>query len=205
MRIPKTEDEKNSLKQKFKPYFCPNCKVLFDDKFNSFQKNDNKSYKEFEFYCSECNEPFSENTYKGKTIYKISESCNESIDAPSLVKLKIEQLHNEGFSQREIMRLTKFQKSLIEKYTKLPEIEILSINLDVFKEEYLKTTKEMTLEEKIVCAINFGCTMEQIRKLFQIGNDRISTIRKVYCNQQILHKNKIVIDNDNVKIYKLSE
>ena len=63
----------------------------------------------------------------------------------------------------------------------------------------------MTLDEKIVCAINFGCTVEQIRIFFKVGNDRISTIREVFSNQQILHKNKIIIDNDNVKVYKLSE
>lgn len=208
MRIIRSENDKNLSKQKFKPYFCPNCRVLFDDTFNTFIINDMKLSKGYEFCCSECEEHFSEITYEQKkmrkSVYKISEFATNPLDVSYIVKSKIMQLHKEGFSQREIIRLTKFPKSKIEEYTKLPNKPIKRIDIATFKKKYLKITEEMSLDEKIECAIDFGCTVEQMRKLFHVANDRISKLRKNQRNS-ILRKNKIIIKDENVKIFKLVE
>lgn len=119
-------------------------------------------------------------------------------NAGEVIKLEVLKLSNEGFSQREIIRITNFSKSKVEEYTKLSKTEIDVLSIRMFKKKYLNFTKDTSIEEQIKSAISFGCTVRDMQKLFHVGNKKIHSIRN---NSIKIHrKNKIQIVGEKVKI-----
>ena len=198
---------KRRFLQKFEPYFCPYCEVVFVKNENAYQLKTNRSDINH-FSCSECKQDFTEETFilekRKRTNYKLSSSYSENPNAQDVIKEEILKLHKEGYSQRNIIEITKFPKSIIEEYTKTPKKALASISVKRFKKEYLKISDEMEKDYQIVSAIEFGCTVRQIRKLFKVGNDKINDLR-INQKMKILRKNKIKIEGEKVKIFKLSQ
>lgn len=190
----------------FKPYFCPFCQELFVEEYNQSKKGNEKICKGFNFQCSECKECFNEDTYiqvKRKVRNYKATSYQEKTSS-DIIETTILELHKQGFSQRDIISLTKFSKSEVEKITKLSKKPSEVVSINKFKKEYLGFLKDMTQDKEVKLAIEFGCTVRQIQTLCKIGNRKIENIRN-NSNTKILHPNKIEIVGDRVKIFKLSE
>jgi transposase len=195
------------LTKEFTPYFCPFCSVLFIENFNTFEIVNKPFSQEHKFSCSECKEIFIETTYademQKRRKYELPSLYDKNQDVNTLIKANILKLHQEGHSQRDIIQITKFSKSIIEEYTKAPKKALASISVKRFKKEYLKISDVIEKDLQIVSAIEFGCTVRQIQELFKVGNDRIERLR-VNQKMKLLRKNKIKIEGQKVKIFKLS-
>ena len=193
---------KNTISLKFEPFFCPYCEIIFIKNYNSYSIQDNK------FHCSECNKKFIEKTYlqekRKRRNYQLPTKYNQNETVQEIIKSEILKLWKEGYSQREIIKLTKFPKSKVEEYTLAPKKAIFSISIEKFKKDYLKINDEINKDKQIASAIEFGCTVRQMQELFEVGNDRIARVRANH-KIKILRKNKITINGDKVKIFKLSK
>jgi len=212
MKITDPKTGKNLLKMKklpdFEPSFCPFCELLFMEDSNSYNKTIRKNTDTIKFLCHKCKKNFDETTYthevKKKTNYTFSSSYKNDLSPEEFIKDKILKLHKEGYVQRDIIKLTKFPKSLVENYTKLPKKVLEIISIEKFKKEYLNFTKDMKKEDEVKSAIEFGCTVRQIREICRVGNKTIAEARE-YKGNVFLRKNKIEIVKEKVRIIKLSE
>ena len=194
--------EENLQKEVFHPYFCPKCQVLFIENFNTYQS------KEGNHYCSNCEHFFTIKDYKkmstGKRYHKLPISYTKYRNVQTVIKSMIQKLHAKGFGQRDIITITKFTKSDIERYTKISTEPLKILSIKDFKQQYLKITEDLDRDAQIVSAIEFGCTVRNLQQLFNVSNRKIATLRNNKA-MKILHKNKIEIEGEDVKIFKLSK
>jgi len=192
----------NLQKEVFDPYFCPKCQVLFIKNFNTYDS------KEVNFYCSACEHFFTKKDYekmsKGKRFHKLPTSYTKHKNVQTVIKSMIQRLYIKGYAQRDIINITKFTKADIEKYTKLASEPLETLTIKDFKQQYLKITEDLDRDTQIVSAIEFGCTVRDLQQLFKVSNRKIATLRNNR-SKKILRKNKICIEGENVKIFKLSK
>lgn len=217
-RKTKTELKNDEIKKIMhgKVYFCPHCLTIFsrntDYKYNKM--NDNYS-------CCECfSKPFTHDDYKKLKRDSRYILCG-SIDIGTIdryISNIIIEFKNNGFSNREIHKITHFSLAKINEL--VSGIEICSeqtISLQEFLTKHLELNEDdsnniingkkaaaplKTFTEK---AKIYGCTYDFIADVLHIRRACCSTGIKLqpssYKSMQINKSNrKIILDNDIVKI-----
>lgn len=199
-QISKAEEEANK-----QIYFCPYCRVLFKNKAE-YKKLSHQKYTAYDYKCCKCSKLFNVNTFKEEYKNGKQYHCLDENDDPLKCRKRIIlKYYNEGYSYDEINTITHFSKVDIGKIVKscqlkkeLSKEEFLRDHLQIDALEY----KEMIFEgkdksEAIKKALDYGCSIQQVRKLFEVGNDTIYNIRRK-SHKKVYKKHKIKFEKEKV-------
>jgi hypothetical protein len=207
-------DDSKSTKEKIitrvrdkKPYFCPYCRVLFnDEKYYEVKKGASKKYK-----CLLCdNPPFDATTFEEQAqntkAYHIHESSDEK-EVTFFIKRTVVDLKKEGFSHKEIQEITHFPRSMINNITKLHAKADRRMSVKVFLTEYLELDDEVAAnilekqpleakeqEQSIFKALKIGCSFDVICKILNVSRrDVTNTSAKL--KDTMTHEDKTKYDS----------
>ena len=199
-------------------YYCPNCLILFlQDSY--YRKVKSK------FECRICKDLFTSDSYSDTKVtngghpYKIHKLLSEN-DIHRYIDTFIHNLFNDGYSHRDIKKITRFSNDMVRKSLKridardeddivLNKKQFLFNKLKVIQNDWVKYSDRKNIEvanlnnfEKyILNAYNFGCTYNQIQILFKVSSktvvaiiDRNQDKVKLVCNHKIkIEKAKVRI------------
>ncbi len=200
-----------------KLYFCPHCRVFFLTK-EQYVNSDEDSKSQFDYKCFKCSKFFNPDTYKeearnGQNYHFEEKTDREKISAH--IKKIVLDLYQEGYSHREIHQITHFSRTTVAEITK-ENIQEKRISIEEFcmknlriKEEdyeailYKKTTSmnqyplPYIVNRSIDKALEYGCTIRQVSKLFKVSNKTIYNTRGA-AYRKVYKKHKIKIDNKGI-------
>ena len=210
-----------------KLFFCPYCRVLFL-KSEEYEKKKSDVDNTKEYRCFDCDKYFDLETYKeqarcGKNYHF---KVKGSVEEPSLyIKKVILKFHQEGYSYRDIHKLTFFSRSKIGEVCKEVKNEE-ELDLSNFFQKYLELGQESieaieyrqdnpysndneelidVITAGIEKTLDFGFTIEQVAQLYKVSNSTIYKIKpKDHKKRQ--RKNKISLSGKGsetqVTLYK---
>lgn len=205
----KTESKDDSIKKMMqgKAYYCPNCFIIFkqdiDYKYN--RANDNYS-------CNECPDiTFTHDDYKNpkkESLNYILFGSNDIGTIDRYISNIIMKLKNQGFSNRDIHKITHFSlakiNNLVSKIETIYEEEVplreflvnhLWINEEITNE--ILNSPKTTANAKIIFiekAIPYGCTYDFIADILHI--------RRAYITDFIKRSESLRNDDSSTRINK---
>ncbi len=204
-------------------YFCPYCRTVSYEK-TLFYIKEKKNFR-----CICCNVEFNAETYNyiqvknGGKAYKLIENEDGDEDVQQTIATEIAYLYWDGYTHREIQKITRFSQDVIRKampyiYQEEREEELLTKKqffrrkLDVSEKDWssYKNREHNTpidtlkhFKETVIKAYNFGCTYADIEKLLKVSSKTISTIIKNNRKDISLKcKHKIIIEDSKVNIIR---
>lgn len=213
------------INEKF--YFCPYCRtVSYED--DLFYKKENGKFKCLD---PDCKKSFSAKAYNGEAVtnggkaYKLMENSDNSDDVEQAIILFINELYWEGYTHREIQKITRFSLEVIRKAMKyiyemeadtkgeeenLTKKQFLQRKLDVSETDWttFKNRKNnvaieewKNLERTVINAYNFGCTYADIEKLLRVSSKSISLM--INGNEDSINlicEHKVIVEANHVEI-----
>ena len=209
MQIKNAIPKKDSLVKKYK-YFCPHCRTLFEDIEGDHRIIDKSKCKNYKHQCKECKKCFNQDTYlkqaSSRKNYKLPHNKNKK-EVNTHIKKIIQNFIEKDYSISEIREITHFGISkirpIVKSFNSIEKVltkkqfctKYLKINPDYYDaiiEEYPSVDPGLTTDfftDSIRKALNFGCSIRQIAKLFKVSPKTIDKIKqKKYVTERKIYK-----------------
>lgn len=162
-------------------HYCPFCKLLFFDDKNYTLSKKNK------VTCHNCKKKFLLSEFH--TIAKDSQNLH-SYSLPKDLEITItpfeyiqqicQKYYDDGFSYRDIHKITFFSLELIQKCIAVKKTfdKPRTCTEEQLLNKYLKIKEKDTQKDKIKKALEFGCNYIVIEKLFKVSSKTIIAVKK---------------------------
>jgi hypothetical protein len=206
----KTELKNDEIKKMMqgKVYYCPKCFTIFTREL-SYKYNQNSN----DYYCCECfYKSFTHDDYKKKKRKRFSSytlyGSSDTVMIDRYISNIIMELKNQGFSNKDINKITHFSLAKINKLVlKIETIQKEEVPLGEFLVNHLGINEDITNEilnspkpttdAKIIFiekAVSYGCTYDFIADILHT--------RRAYITDFIIRSESLRNDNLSTRINK---
>jgi len=203
-------------------YFCPYCRTVSYEDTIFYTKNGNK----YKCKMPDCKKTFTEESYNDVSVknggkrYRLIENGDGDNDVEQAIAIEIAYLYWNGYTIRDIHKITKFsietvQKAMKHIYETQPGFEqytkkqFLRQKIEISERDYIavtsrgpnsaSTTEPKKLSSIIIKLYKFGCTYQNIADILNVSSKTISKIinsnikdTTLKCNHKVSVQRRLV-------------